>query len=264
MARSTTAASGSKESIRPSSTAKLSIGCNGTAQGQRHKAQSPRPLQSGALLLGKLYDDRGNLMSPSFSVKNGVRYRFYVSAVLLRGRNGKAGTVGRVSAISIETAVAATLRNALKAAQDTADADLLQHHLIRAELKTDCIALRFARAAMDQAADASHHENAEQPETLQVAWQAKNGPASPQPDNADKLQQPNQATLQAITRAHRWIHALSTGEFDSIEALAENIQLHPRSSATKSSWRFWHPRLSTPFLQGDRRSLSPISGRWIR
>ena len=98
--------------------------------------------------------------------------------------------------------------------------------MIRAELKTDCIALRFARAAMDQAADASHHENAEQPETLQVAWQAKNGPASPQPDNADKLQQPNQATLQAITRAHRWIHALSTGEFDSIEALAENIQLH--------------------------------------
>src|SRR3979409_625485 len=29
--------------------------------------------QSGALLLGKLYDDRGNLMTPSFSSKNGVR-----------------------------------------------------------------------------------------------------------------------------------------------------------------------------------------------
>jgi len=32
--------------------------------------------ESGALLMGKLYDDRGNLMSPSFSSKNGVRYRF--------------------------------------------------------------------------------------------------------------------------------------------------------------------------------------------
>ena len=42
--------------------------------------------ESGALLLGKLYDDRGNLMSPSFSSKNGVRYRFYVSSALLRGR----------------------------------------------------------------------------------------------------------------------------------------------------------------------------------
>ena len=42
--------------------------------------------ESGALLLGKLYDDRGNLMSPSFSSKNGVRYRFYVSSAILRGR----------------------------------------------------------------------------------------------------------------------------------------------------------------------------------
>src|ERR1019366_2759340 len=29
---------------------------------------------SEALLMGKLYDDRGNRMSPSFSAKNGVRY----------------------------------------------------------------------------------------------------------------------------------------------------------------------------------------------
>src|SRR5204862_3673545 len=36
-----------------------------------------RRSESGALLLGKLYDDRSNLMSPSFSCKNGVRYRFY-------------------------------------------------------------------------------------------------------------------------------------------------------------------------------------------
>src|SRR3954463_13530694 len=41
---------------------------------------------SEALLLGKLYDDRGNRMSPSYSVKNGIRYRFYVSSALLRGR----------------------------------------------------------------------------------------------------------------------------------------------------------------------------------
>ncbi len=53
--------------------------------------------ESGALLKGKLYDDKGNLMGPSFSTKNGVRYRFYVSSALLRGRKGKAGSVGRVS-----------------------------------------------------------------------------------------------------------------------------------------------------------------------
>src|SRR5229473_3902846 len=51
--------------------------------------------ESGALLMGKLYDDRGNLMSPSFSTKNGVRYRFYVSSALLRGRKAATGSVGR-------------------------------------------------------------------------------------------------------------------------------------------------------------------------
>src|SRR6266404_9087967 len=35
--------------------------------------------KSAAQMLGKLYDDKGNLMSPSFSSKKGVRYRFYVS-----------------------------------------------------------------------------------------------------------------------------------------------------------------------------------------
>jgi hypothetical protein len=53
----------------------------------------------------KLYDDRGNLMSPSFSRKNGVRYRFYVNSALLRGRKDKAGSVRRIAAREIEGVV---------------------------------------------------------------------------------------------------------------------------------------------------------------
>src|SRR6266480_4313404 len=56
--------------------------------------------KSGALLQGKLYDDKGNLMGPSFSSKKGVRYRFYVNTAL-RGRK-EAGSVRRVSASEIE------------------------------------------------------------------------------------------------------------------------------------------------------------------
>lgn len=64
---------------------------------------------SDALLRGKLFDDKGNLIRPSFSTKNGVRYRFYVSSALLRGRKAAAGSVGRVSAAPFE----ATVRSAL-------------------------------------------------------------------------------------------------------------------------------------------------------
>ena len=65
---------------------------------------------SEALLMGKLYDDRGNLMSPSYSTKNGVRYRFYVSSALLRGRKTEVGSVRRLPAVELEAAVIAALR----------------------------------------------------------------------------------------------------------------------------------------------------------
>ncbi len=76
----------------------------------KSNGQKAKRSESGALLLGKLYDDRGNLMSPSFSSKNGVRYRFYVSSALLRGRKATAGSVGRVPAAEIENAVLAALK----------------------------------------------------------------------------------------------------------------------------------------------------------
>jgi site-specific DNA recombinase len=71
-----------------------------------HKSKSS---SSGALLKGKLFDDKGNPMGPSFSSKNGVRYRFYVSSALLRGRKASVGSVGRVAAPEIERTILAAL-----------------------------------------------------------------------------------------------------------------------------------------------------------
>ena len=39
-----------------------------------------RNAKSGALLMGKIFDNRGNPMSPSHTVKKGARYRHYVSS----------------------------------------------------------------------------------------------------------------------------------------------------------------------------------------
>jgi site-specific DNA recombinase len=35
-------------------------------------------VETGALLAGLIYDDRGNIMSPSYSVRRGNRYRYYI------------------------------------------------------------------------------------------------------------------------------------------------------------------------------------------
>lgn len=68
--------------------------------------------RSGALLMGKLFDDRGNPMSPTHAVKKGVRYRYYVSAPIAQGRKHEAGGVGRVPAEGIEAQIVAALKRA--------------------------------------------------------------------------------------------------------------------------------------------------------
>ncbi|HZZ23661.1 MAG TPA: recombinase family protein, partial [Roseiarcus sp.] len=61
---------------------------------------------SDALLAGKLFDDRGNRMSPSHAAKGGRRWRYYVSQAILQGRKHEAGSVARVPALEIERRVA--------------------------------------------------------------------------------------------------------------------------------------------------------------
>ena len=73
--------------------------------------------RSEALLLGKLYDDRGNRMTPSYAIKKGVRYRYYVSCVLAQGRKEEAGSVSRVAAEVIERIVLDAIQGASQAEQ---------------------------------------------------------------------------------------------------------------------------------------------------
>jgi hypothetical protein len=44
------------------------------------------PHRLPAILMGRIFDDRGNRMTPSHSNKDGVRYRYYVSHLLLQRR----------------------------------------------------------------------------------------------------------------------------------------------------------------------------------
>jgi site-specific DNA recombinase len=67
---------------------------------------------SDALLAGKLFDDRGNRMSPSHATKRGRRYRYYISRAILQGRKEDAGSVARVPALELERRVVDAVRSA--------------------------------------------------------------------------------------------------------------------------------------------------------
>src|SRR5262249_39462137 len=59
---------------------------------QRRHAQ----IESGALLAGLIFDDRGNRMSPTYTMRRGNRYRYYISQTYLPG--GEAGLPPRITA----------------------------------------------------------------------------------------------------------------------------------------------------------------------
>jgi DNA invertase Pin-like site-specific DNA recombinase len=66
--------------------------------------------ESGALLMGLLYDDRGHRMSPSHTTRKAGRYRYYVSQAVLQGRKKQAGSIARIAADELEGIVVEALR----------------------------------------------------------------------------------------------------------------------------------------------------------
>jgi site-specific DNA recombinase len=77
----------------------------------RAVARKVRRSRSPSFLSGLLFDDRGNLMSPSHANKKGVRYRYYVSQSVLQNRKDEAGSIARVAAPAIEQLVIAAVRH---------------------------------------------------------------------------------------------------------------------------------------------------------
>ena len=82
-----------------------------TSSGTITRPPAPSP---NLALIGRIYDDRGNRMSPSHVGKQGIRYRYYVSSPLLQGQPGNAGSVRRVPAAEIEALVGQAVREHLK------------------------------------------------------------------------------------------------------------------------------------------------------
>ena len=96
-------------------------------------ARTNRTRQSSdALLTGKLYDDGGNRMSPTWARKGPRRWRYYISQAALQGDKSKAGSILRVPAADVETLVAEALGklSADRAASQTGIRDLIDRVVI--------------------------------------------------------------------------------------------------------------------------------------
>ncbi len=203
--------------------------------------------QSGALLQGKLFDDRDNRMGPSFSSKNGVRYRFYVSTAL-RGRKQNAGSVARVSAPEIESLVETAVKERLGTTDDE-PVDSLFGKIDRVVLKTNSIQVTLAGIGRHRTTKPIEIKRfSEKPD-------CNRGPTYSTNEGFDlKL-------LQSLGRAHAWLADLSSGLYPSVDALASAVKLHPKVIRQGLRLAFLPPKIVSNLLDGDENGIALVDVR---
>jgi site-specific DNA recombinase len=209
--------------------------------------------ESGALLVGKLYDDKGNRMSPSFSSKNGVRYRFYVSSALLRGRKEAAGSVRRVAAAEIEGAILRALKTHQQSKGFQA-APISIEQVERVAIAHDHLLIRIATGAEND--DRAQQE-------IRIAWtgNAKDTTIVVDGKNSSEGER-NEGLIQLIVRSHVLVQSLRDGTHESIEALAEANHIHPKVVRQALRLAFLSPDITSAILEGKQPaelSLARIS-----
>jgi site-specific DNA recombinase len=146
-------------------------------------ARQVRLKGSAAILAGRLFDDRGNRMSPTHSNKLGVRYRYYVSHAIVQQRKAESGSVARVPAPEIENLVLDGVRKHLAAIGEVehpttlADRDLIDRYVDRVVVKPRALEVRLVLAS--EASAPTAEPGVEDPEpcqilptTITLAWTA--------------------------------------------------------------------------------------------
>ena len=200
---------------------------------------------SGALLRGKLYDDKGNLMGPSFSSKNGVRYRFYVSSAVLRGRKASAGSVTRVSAAQIE----ADVRSALVSHQDFQGAFFAIEKVQRVVIAHDQLSVELSNSGQEGSK-----------RRISVPWACKTSNASAAVHPVTALGRGRDETLiQAMVRAYSWHQQLADGTHGSVERLAETHGIHPKVVRQALRLAFLSPEIISAILEGQQPSTLTLA-----
>jgi DNA invertase Pin-like site-specific DNA recombinase len=221
---------------------------------QNNSNQTTR-MKSEALLAGRIFDDRGNRMSPSHARKNGIKYRYYLSSALLHGRPAKAGSTPRVPAVEIEAVVVKTVREHLKLEEPDDDASIVKAHVVRVEVQADKLVVQLASTQKFKRGRPS----AGQP--LLVPWYKTSSVRRREvllPDN-DSSQTPDarpirsetRATLVAsIARGRAWLDEMTTDPKATTESIAKREQCSPRKINKTISLAFLSPELVKAAIAG--------------
>ena len=219
--------------------------------------------KSDALLIGRIYDDRGNRMSPSHARKQSIRYRYYVSSALLQGQAGRVGSVRRVPAAEIEALIGRAVREHFGDTASGSDRDLISTHVDRVEVQADQLAVKLKASNQRQARGRG---NASQPNhtseggtVLHILWRKAPSkrqreiivPKSAAPQDVRPIRAETRAKLVAsIARGRHWLNQIVTGAIISIEQIAARDRCSIRQVNMTISLAFLAPNLVQATVEG--------------
>jgi site-specific DNA recombinase len=220
---------------------------------------------SPAILSGRLFDDRGNRMSPAHTNKGGARYRYYVSQAVLQRKPLAAGAIARVPAHEIEVLISAALRRHLQANGTDAlggDRELVERHIERITLSRKHIHL-LLRQIGNAAVQADADENASRPVSEQrhgtvnvtIPWTstrqaAVKGIIHVPAHNTPMAPSRRDALLMAIAKARNWADELAHGRLGSFAVLAGREGKVERHIRLLVPLAFLSPRIVSRLLDG--------------
>jgi DNA invertase Pin-like site-specific DNA recombinase len=219
-------------------------------QANNHKATR---MKSEALLAGRLFDDRGNRMTPSHVRKRGIKYRYYLSSALLQGQPELAGAVSRVPAAEIDGLVTRFVRDHLDQSAEIEDALLINAHVARIEVQSDQLVIELADAK------GIRSKRARSRNALKVPWRKTPlkrrreilVPESARPQDARAMRSENRALLiGSIARGRRWLNELIADPTASTESIATRDGCSVRKVNMTISLAFLAPDLVKAAIDG--------------
>ena len=217
-----------------------------------HKAKW---MKSEALLAGRIFDDRGNRMTPSHARRGNVKYRYYLSSALLQSTAERAGSVRRVPATDVEALVIKSVREHLKPSQPVDDRNLISTGVARVEVQPKQLVIHLTGEPKATA----NRKKIRATGILCVPWQRTPStrrreillPKGMPPKRARPIRSETRATLvAAIARGRRWLAELTTDASITTENIAKRQGCSVRKVNMTISLAFLAPDIVKAAIDG--------------
>jgi site-specific DNA recombinase len=217
------------------------------------RSRGAQRVNHSSLLVGLLFDDRGNRMTPTTSTKGGAHYRYYTSAALQQGRKDDAGSVSRVPAPDLEAVVLKALAEGIRACSPNSgdtdqvnDAELIRSLIERVIVRSG--AIEIVRLSL---------EGEVRPAPIVVRWSPVSGRRRREIVGVETncaarpIRSETRARLvEAIAKARQWLDELLSGQVKDTHEIAARESCSERSVRMTLNLAFLSPAIIQAAVEG--------------